>query len=329
MPMFNVFRCKSCLDRWGQPKLAEAPYSVAMAYPRCEICNKTMTYVGASDVPLAPGQPSPLMLLQLDLARPNKSGNPDKVLIEQEGQDTTGRNVKVKVTKQYGQLAIVIELTVDGEAVVVRFHSSLLKKIGSSYADYLVSSPFPVQGQTNCWLRLDGTKLNDWNGVSEGAKLPSPFFEVAMPLGGIKYGLIHLLAGHHQNTRTWLAKNNNCSDLQKPEKRGNSCEAQEQFEKAMTKYNTDHAEEESYRSFMGILEGLSESFKWENLQGIIKADGDKYVIVGKDKAAPVKLVVRKSGSAYTVTTLFRALDYSIKTPNLKSGESRVWIPKRA
>lgn len=97
----------------------------------------------------------------------------------------------------------------------------------------------------------------------------------------------------------------------------------------MTKYNTDHAEEESYRSFMGILEGLSESFKWENLQGIIKADGDKYVIVGKDKAAPVKLVVRKSGSAYTVTTLFRALDYSIKTPNLKSGESRVWIPKRA
>ena len=95
----------------------------------------------------------------------------------------------------------------------------------------------------------------------------------------------------------------------------------------MEKYNTDHAEEESYRSFMGILEGLSKSFKWENLQGIIKADDDKYVIVGKDKEAPVKLVVKKAGTNYTVTTLFRALDYSITTPNLKGGEKRVWIPK--
>jgi len=331
MPKFNLFHCKWCLDKWGRPKMIEMPYSVAMAYPKCDICGATMSYAGPSDValqPLAPPLPSLLMELQLDKARPFKSGKEDKVLIEEEGLDTSERYVSVKVTKQYGQMAIVIELTVDeGEPFFVRFHSRLLKKNGSDYKDYLVSSPFPVQGQTNCWLRLDGSKLNDWNGISQGDKLPSPFFEVAMPLGGIKYGLIHLLAGHHQNTRTWLSGNNNCSNMQKPEKRGTSCEAQEQFLVAMEKYNTDHAEEESYRSFMGILEGLSKSFKWENLQGIIKADDDKYVIVGKDKEAPVKLVVKKAGTNYTVTTLFRALDYSITTPNLKGGEKRVWIPK--
>jgi len=329
MPMFNVFRCKSCLDRWGQPKLAEAPYSAAMAYPRCEICNKTMTYVGTSDVPLAPGLPSPLKLLQLDMKYPDKSANPDKVLINENGQDTTGRNVSVTVTKKYGQQCIVIDLNVDGKAIMVRLASSLLKKNGNTYADYLVSSPFPVQGQNNCWVRMDGRQLNERNRVVDGAKLPAPFFDIAMPLGGIRYGLIHLLAGHHQNTRTWLAKNNNAAHLTPPEPRGASAQAQQEYADAMTKYKADIAEQESYRSFLGILEGLTQSFEWKNLQGIIKAGMDKYVIVGTDQATPVKLVVKKSGLNYTVTTLFRAPEYSMQNPNLKGGESRVWLPPTA
>ena len=149
--------------------------------------------------------------------------------------------------------------------------------------------------------------------IARPTELPN-VFEIKMCLGCQAFGLIHLLAGHYHNARTWIGSHNQ-SPLSPP--------ASPRDIAGQQLYDQQKLDDESYRTIQGIQRALNESLTASATETVIKSTGNKYILIGAFARHSAKIVVQNNGGTFTVTTMY-VDDLSQTNTRLGPGEFIVW-----
>ena len=312
MPAYNYFECPTCMaaatdiPKQGKYRIAiEKPIVNVLASPRCGKCAKTMRHIGSGDAPFAP--PSTAFVMPPS-ARLNAT---ETEIAAGRGPDTTGREISYKVFENVALNRVRLSIEVDGGTVIASLvRNQLIKGNLARPESWLVRPPFAIAAGPDVWAKLD---IEAMRRIQVANVLPR-VFEIRMCLGCQAFGLIHLLAGHYRNTRTWIGTHNP-SPLSPP--------ASTRDIEGQRRYEQQHLDDESYRTIQGIQRALNESLTVSAMQKVIRSTGNKYILIGAFANGPAKIVVQDNGGTFTVTTMY-INDRSETNANLRSGEAIVW-----
>lgn len=318
MPQYNYFECRgACVAGANDiPKTGKYRFAVeigahgAWAQPTCLKCGGLVTHLGSGTAPYAPpGTPyvapatGPLSSAETVLA----TGN---------GTDTTGRAVAYRITENAAEHRIRISLNVNGgNTLIASLVRDQLQRVGGAPERWLVRPPFS-QGAPDVWVKLDvPAMLNIHQPIYMNAQQPRmpAQFDIRMNLGSHRFGLVHLLAGHYANTRTWIGTDNP-SRVDAPPAVPNA-DAQRRHDEAL-------ADQESYRTIQGVQRALTEALSPRAIQRVVKSGNDKYVLVGTFRQRPARIVVQSNAGTYTVTTMY--INDQTPSATLAGGDVLLW-----
>lgn len=248
--------------------MAIAPVGGAVATPICSTCGKPTVKIGEGTAPFAPPD------LPGDEALPTLADQ-DDVVFSGNGVHPWRGNVTYSVEKNDAQQHVIVRVGIPGrpDPYVVRFHSSLLR---GNDADALLAPPFGTSWHT---LNTTSGQMNDV--AAELSKPPTMDAQInfGLKLGNPGFGLIHIIAGHHQNLRTFTRR-----VAQIPDTPGI----------------------EDYRSYVALQAGLQECLGMSALQAIYQdtANINKWIFVGLSEANSVIVVTLRAGNTYSLTTFY-------------------------
>ena len=311
---YNYYQCKTCM---AGPKdvPSRGPYRIAtlksasgfVAQALCPKCRKPMVLTGAGTASLPP----PIEDVHLTI---NPVDPRDKVVHQGGGTDTTGRHVTFTVTFNEAQGRYLIEITCNGAEMVASLVANQIRSTEGSPEEWIVEPPFSIPG-THAWANLDiGTleRLKSLRYPTGAARLPAKA-PLVLKLGAHYFGLIHLLAGHYNNTRRWIGTQNptRVPDIAMP-----TAQQAEQIAAA-------RAEQESYRTIQGIQRALGDALAVSAIQKVVQGPQGKYQIYGMAGGEPAQIVVRRNGNEFSIVTMYINDSFS-RFGTLRQGETNLW-----
>lgn len=275
--MYRYFTCVRDPDHITSV-LAHA--SGAYAAPLCSLCSGPTVLRGEGKVPMPPTLSGPEAVFgpatepltdeKLEVLRGTgnhaRLGRVDYYLKKNEGQQDAILTVQVGAAKSHK----------------VRFHSALLT---GNTSDSRVNAP----GGT-AWMVIE-PKSDQMTAL--GATLTNPpamdmKINLTVKIGTPLYGLVHIIAGHHDDLRTLTGAG--VVQITIP---GEDAAAKKQQRKM-----------EQYRSFMAVQAGLQMCLSPSSLQAIYKIDVQKWMFIGEFGGKCMLAVAQKNGPSYDITTLY-------------------------
>jgi hypothetical protein len=282
--MYRYFECK----RNSAHRMAVIAHaSGAWAQPACDQCGSPTLKIGEGNAPVpppagtAPNDPAAAFSdeKQLVLSGTGRHGS-------------TGNHVEYYLKKNEAQEDAILTVTVaNRKPHKVRFHLSRLEgHIGDITAESRIKAPFGAQWLTiepksDQMERLCATNLSSY--YSQPPTMDSKI-NLSMKLGNVAYGLVHVVAGHHDDLRTLTGAGVLTVTF------GGDDAASKKMQKKF----------EQYRSFLAIQQALQSCLKPGQLQAIYKADDLKWIFVGLWQEKCLLVVTRKNGSNYDIITLY-------------------------
>jgi hypothetical protein len=176
------------------------------------------------------------------------------------GQHGWRGNVSYVVKRNEAQQHVIVEVTIPARPApfIVRFHTKLL---GGRSSDSPVSPP--ADFERGNWLVLN-PKSDQMQNLGTQLSNPPPLdamMGLTLKLGNASFGLIHMIAGHHDDLRTLTGAGVAQVGGSTPEQQ---------------------AEMQQYRSYLAIQAGLQQCLGISSLQAIYQdaTDPSKWIFVG-------------------------------------------------
>lgn len=298
--MFHRFECPRCgAGLVTQSQAASGAYaSPSCGNPACH--NATMRHLEQSPHPFPP--PAPVIFPQ---PQPVARQPANYTVLHQGVGVTTVGSVAYLVEEDANLLEIRITIHVNAaNPFVLRLHSGLIPNRLGNPANWLVNPPHQLAGGgANCWYAFRRTlPVYAHLGVQLSNAAPLPLqIDIAMKLGNHAFGLIHLLAGHHDNARTLASARGTMVDgVLMP-----------------NVMNTADTEDDSYRTVMGVQALVAQLFAPGAIQQInlVNDGGVKWLFLGESGGKLALMVVTIVAGIPSVTTIYltksRVLDGTI------------------
>jgi len=266
--MYHYFKCK----RNGAHRMAVNPVAGVVATPICSNCGGPTVKIGEGVAPVAPPDPP-----AAPLAVPNLPDD-DAVIYQGNGDHGWRGNVGFRVMKNNAQAHVIIEVALPQRPLpyVVRCHATLLN---GNNANAPVSPP-----TGGGYRHTINTRSDQMANLAQPLMNPIAMtaqMNFTLNLGHAGFGLIHVIAGHHDDLRTLTGA-------------------------GVAMVGGGSPEMEQYRSFAAIQVGLQHCLSMASLQAIYQdtADASKWIFVGRWNARAVIVVTRRAGNVYSITTLY-------------------------
>lgn len=290
--MFHYFKCK----RNNTHRMAIPTVSGAVATPICSICGGPTLKIGEGLAPVAP--PDPPALGPLPVLADN-----DAVIFHGNGNHGWRGNVAYRVARNEARQHAIIEVTIPQrpQPYIVRLHSGLL---GGNNQNAPVTAP--IGG--GYWHTLD-TRADQMANLAQPLMNPIAMdaqMNFSLKLGNASFGLIHIIAGHHDDLRTLTGA-------------------------GVANAGGSSPETQQYRSFLAIQAGLQQCLGMASLQAIFRdaTNANKWIFVGLWNQKAVIVVTQKDGGVYSLTTLYIG-DPASTPASIGSGQRRIaWKRKQA
>lgn len=283
--MYNEFQCNVCKARLT----THSQSATAFAPPRCPTpgCRGAMLRIGSSPVAPPPASGAAYDRFVANRTAALNAISAAEVPIHSGAGSTTVGTVSFEAFENSALGVIILRIAVNLRAAVeVRFPLALLVRNPGGPSDWGVLPPFPAyKSSPESWLvisRSDGPIANLAGPTLSSAPPMPPSIRIGMKLGNHAFGLIHLIAGHLANLRTFIGTMN----------------------QSTSPTDAERAIDETFRSFQGVQAGIMEQFSASKLKLINFDSPAKWLIVSDTNTL---LVARGlSPATLSVTTLYTA-----------------------